>query len=101
MVEVVQEADAATAQSMDKVRLTSDAISASVHQQDMATRKLAQSVDSAADLTARASAGIAEVSELVGYASVGVPLPFLSFVISLRSFLPSSLPGLTRQSMRK
>ncbi|MGA9005771.1 MAG: hypothetical protein WB495_02440 [Xanthobacteraceae bacterium] len=77
MVEVVQEADAATAQSMDKVRLTSDAISASVHQQDMATRKLAQSVDSAADLTARASAGIAEVSELVGYASVGVPLPFL------------------------
>jgi methyl-accepting chemotaxis protein len=101
VIEVVQEANAATAQSMDKVRLTSDAISASVHQQDMATRKLAQSVDGAADLTARASAGIAEVSELVGYASVGVPLPFLSFVISFRSFLPSSLPGLTRQSIWK
>lgn len=39
-------------------------ISASVHQQDVATRKLAHSVDSAAGLTARASAGIAEVSEL-------------------------------------
>ena len=45
---------------VDRVRL----ISASVHQQDVATRKLAQSVDSAAGLTARASAGIAEVSEL-------------------------------------
>jgi methyl-accepting chemotaxis protein len=64
VIEVVQEANAATAQSMDKVCLISAAISASVHQQDVATRKLAQSVDSAAGLTARASAGIAEVSEL-------------------------------------
>jgi methyl-accepting chemotaxis protein len=64
VIDVVQQANAATAQSMDKVRLIAAAISASVHQQDMATRKLAQSVESAANLTARASAGITEVSEL-------------------------------------
>ena len=64
VIEVVQQANAATVESMDKVRLIATAISASVHQQDMATRKLAHSVESAANLTARASAGITEVSEL-------------------------------------
>jgi methyl-accepting chemotaxis protein len=71
VIEVVQEANAATTQSMDKVRLIAAAISASVHQQDMATRKLAHSVESAADLTARASAGIAEVSELARQSGQG------------------------------
>jgi len=64
VIEIVQQANAATVHSMEKVRLISAAISASVHQQDTATRKLAQSVESAANLTARASAGITEVSEL-------------------------------------
>jgi methyl-accepting chemotaxis protein len=71
VIEVVQGANAATTQSMDKVRLIAAAISASVHQQDMATRKLAHSVESAADLTARASAGIAEVSELARQSGQG------------------------------
>ena len=71
VIEIVQQTNAATAQSMDKVRLIATAISASVHQQDMATRKLAHSVESAANLTARASAGIAEVSELARQSGQG------------------------------
>jgi methyl-accepting chemotaxis protein len=71
VIEVVQQANEDTAQSIQKVRMIATAISASVQQQDTATRKLAQSVDSAADLTSRAAAGIAEVSELARQSGQG------------------------------
>ncbi|HEX3502084.1 MAG TPA: methyl-accepting chemotaxis protein [Xanthobacteraceae bacterium] len=64
VIDVVRQANEDTAQSIQRVRLIATAISASVHQQDTATRRLAQSVDSAAELTSRAATGIAEVSEL-------------------------------------
>jgi methyl-accepting chemotaxis protein len=64
VIDVVRQANEDTAQSIQRVRMIAAAISASVHQQDTATRRLAQSVDSAAELTSRAATGIAEVSEL-------------------------------------
>ena len=71
VIEIVRKANEAMAQSMSEVQLISGAISKSVQQQDVATRRIAESVESAAGLTVRASTGIAGVSELVRQSEQG------------------------------
>jgi methyl-accepting chemotaxis protein len=65
VIEVVQSANEAMAQSMIQVSSISSSISASVHQQDLAARKIAESVDAAAMRTGDVADSIAGVSELV------------------------------------
>ena len=65
VIEVVQNANEAMAQSMVQVSTISSSISASVHQQDLAARKIAESVEGAAMRTGEVADSIAGVSELV------------------------------------
>jgi methyl-accepting chemotaxis protein len=65
VIMVVQNANAAMAESMREVSAISGAISDAVHQQNFVARKIAESVDSAAERTGEVSHSIAGVSELV------------------------------------
>ncbi|MGA2893642.1 MAG: methyl-accepting chemotaxis protein [Xanthobacteraceae bacterium] len=65
VIEIVQGANDAMAQSMNQVRTISDAISDSIAQQNLAAGKIAESVDGAAVRTLQVSNSIAGVSELV------------------------------------
>jgi methyl-accepting chemotaxis protein len=71
VIEIVRDANEAMAHSMDHVKLISSAISASVEQQNVAARKIAESVDGAAGRTIQVSSSIAGVSELVRQSARG------------------------------
>jgi methyl-accepting chemotaxis protein len=71
VIEVVQGANEAMASSMSDVKTISAAISDSVEQQNLAARKIAESVDGAAARTLQVSSSIAGVSELVRQSSCG------------------------------
>jgi methyl-accepting chemotaxis protein len=65
VIEIVQSANAAMAKSMLQVNAISAAISSSVEQQDLAARRIAETVDAAAARTGEVSDSIAGVSDLV------------------------------------
>jgi len=65
VIGIVQDANAAMAQSMLQVNAISAAISDAVHQQNFVARKIAGTVDAAAARTGEVSASIAGVGELV------------------------------------
>jgi methyl-accepting chemotaxis protein len=65
VIGIVQDANAAMAQSMLQVNAISGAISDAVHQQNFVARKIAGTVDAAAARTGEVSASIAGVSDLV------------------------------------
>ena len=65
VIEVVQSANEAMAKSMLQVSTISVAISNSVQQQNLAARKIAETVDAATERTGQVSDSIAGVSELV------------------------------------
>jgi len=65
VIEIVQNANEAMAKSMIQVSTISGAISDSVQQQNVAARKIAEAVDSAALRTGQVSDSIAGVSDLV------------------------------------
>jgi methyl-accepting chemotaxis protein len=65
VIEIVRDANEAMAKSMIQVRTISGAISDSVQQQNLAARKIAETVDGAAARTERVSSSIAGVSDLV------------------------------------
>jgi methyl-accepting chemotaxis protein len=65
VIEVVQGANGAMAQSMLHVASMSSAITDAIHQQNFVARKIAETVDGAAARTGEVSATIAGVSELV------------------------------------
>jgi methyl-accepting chemotaxis protein len=65
VIEIVQGANDAMAQSMNQVRAISRSISESIEQQNLAAGKIAESVDGAAVRTLQVSSSIAGVSELV------------------------------------
>jgi len=65
VIEVVQKANAAMANSMMQVSRISGAISDAVHQQNFVARKIAETVDKAAMRTEEMSDSIAGVSDLV------------------------------------
>ena len=71
VIEIVQGANEAMADSMQHVKMISGAISESVQQQDEAARKIAESVDGAAARTVQVSSSIAGVSELVRQSARG------------------------------
>jgi len=71
VIEIVQGANEAMADSMSHVKMISGAISDSVQQQDEAARKIAESVDGAAARTVQVSSSIAGVSELVRQSARG------------------------------
>jgi len=71
VIEVVQNANEAMAKSMAEVNSISGAISNSVQQQNLAARKIAETVDGAAWRTEQVSASIAGVSELVNQSGLG------------------------------
>jgi len=71
VIEVVQNANEAMAKSMAEVNSISGAISNSVQQQNLAARKIAETVDGAASRTEQVSASIAGVSELVNQSGLG------------------------------
>jgi methyl-accepting chemotaxis protein len=65
VIGIVQNANAAMAQSMLQVNAISGAISDAIHQQNFVARKIAETVDGAAARTEEVSDSIAGVSELV------------------------------------
>jgi methyl-accepting chemotaxis protein len=65
VIEVVQSANTAMAQSMLQVAAMSGVIGDAIHQQNFVARKIAETVDGAAVRTGEVSATIAGVSELV------------------------------------
>jgi methyl-accepting chemotaxis protein len=65
VIGIVQNANAAIAQSMLQVNAISGAISDAIHQQNFVARKIAETVDGAAARTEEVSDSIAGVSELV------------------------------------
>ena len=65
VIEIVQHANDAMAQSMSRVADISRAISNSIEQQSIAANKIAESVDGAAVRTVQVSSSISGVSELV------------------------------------
>jgi methyl-accepting chemotaxis protein len=65
VIEVVQSANTAMAQSMPQVAAMSGVIGDAIHQQNFVARKIAETVDGAAVRTGEVSATIAGVSELV------------------------------------
>jgi methyl-accepting chemotaxis protein len=71
VIEIVRNANAATAHSMNQVRQISGAISESVEQQNKAARTIAESVEHSAERTALVSSSIAGVSELVQQSGCG------------------------------
>jgi methyl-accepting chemotaxis protein len=74
VIEIVQNANEAMAQSMIEVSAISSAISDSVQQQNLAARKIADSVGGAAARTEQVSSSIAGVSELVHQSGRGADL---------------------------
>ena len=71
VIEIVQRANEAMANSMGHVKMISGAISESVQLQDLAARKIAESVDGAATRTIQVSSSIAGVSDLVRQSARG------------------------------
>jgi methyl-accepting chemotaxis protein len=71
VIEVVQDANAAMANSMGDVKSISTAISYSVEQQNLAAKKIAESVDGAAARTLQVSSSISGVSDLVRQSARG------------------------------
>jgi methyl-accepting chemotaxis protein len=71
VIEIVQGANEAMANSMNHVKIISGAISESVQQQNLAARKIAESVDGAAERTIQVSSSIAGLSELVRQSARG------------------------------
>ena len=71
MIEAVRDATGAMSNVMGQVESISVAISSSVQQQDLAARRIAESVDGTAERTRQVLDSIAGVSELVGQTSFG------------------------------